>query len=107
MTDQTNAPSYTITAPATVEDALEMRKSIRAAIKDQPAMFALFGFRRPQRKKASKVTKGMRAPTDEDKIQAGAMLGDDLPLHEIQEFFFSKGIAMTFNRLSQMNGARP
>ena len=95
------------TLPQTVEEAVALRKRLRAVVKNQPAMFALFGFRQTRKKRAPRSTDGLRAPTKEDEAQALALLDEGATIWETQEFCRDRGIAVTGNHLSQLGGARP
>jgi hypothetical protein len=92
--------------PQTVEEAVAIRAAIRERIMNCPGLFALFGFRKCNGR-ASRTTDGLRAPTDRDDAEACGCMDGGMAIFEVQEYLRDRGIAMTANRLSQLQGARP
>lgn len=95
------------TPPKTVAEAVKLREIIREKVKNEPGMFALFGFRVQRKQRAARSTDGLKSPTKADDEQALALLAEGATIYEAQEFFRAKGIGMTHNRMCQLGGARP
>lgn len=83
----------------------DLRGRLRDCVQCDPLLMELFGFR-ISRKTRARSDDELREPTIRERARALHLLKADVPAHEVEAYWKTRGVKITRNELSQMMGAR-